>query len=73
MIDLSDTIPTMLSEQMRAASAVAMRRAIDPLNKMDDNPYIGQEWIVVASLLWNSAATLDKRLSSIFSTGGTDP
>jgi len=66
MIDLADTIPTRLPDQMRIASEDALRRAADPLNRMDDNPCIGQEWIVVASVLWSSAATLDKRLSTLF-------
>lgn len=66
MIELYDTIPTKLAEQLRSAASEALARSTDPLNKLDDNPYIGQEWLVVSSVLWSAAATLEKRLSTLF-------
>ena len=72
MIDLSDTTPTMLPEQMRAASKDALARAADPLSRLDNNPYIADEWAVVSSVLWGAAATLDQRLMSVFQIGGSD-
>jgi hypothetical protein len=71
VIDLAATIPTMLPERLRNEAREALERSADPLNKLDDNPYIGQEWLLVSSVLWSAAASLDTRLSALFEIGRT--
>jgi hypothetical protein len=71
VIDLAETIPTMLPERLRDEARDALKRSTDPLNKLDDNPYIGQEWLLVSSVLWSAAASLDVRLSALFEVGRT--
>jgi hypothetical protein len=43
-VEFSCITPMQLPEALRAASQRALRLAADPLNKLDDNPYIGEEW-----------------------------
>jgi hypothetical protein len=65
-IDLSHTIPTRLPEALRSASNQALDYAEDPLNQLDYNPYIDEEWRIVAAELASFSARLETRLAALF-------
>jgi hypothetical protein len=65
-IDLSHTIPTRLPEALRSASNQALDYAEDPLNQLDYNPYIDEEWRIVAAELASFSARLETRLATLF-------
>jgi hypothetical protein len=67
LIDLTTTIPTGLSSQLRAAAEHAVQRAIDPFNALDNNPFIGRAWIAVSIELRRFAESLDQRLAHLLS------
>ena len=71
VIDVSRVIPTRLPQALRDASDKAWGHAEDPLNPLDYNPYISEEWAIVAVELKSLAATLERRFAALFS--GTDP
>jgi hypothetical protein len=71
VIDFSRLIPTRLPQVLRDASNRALGHAEDPLNQLDYNPYIRDEWAIVAVELKALAATLERRFAALFS--GTDP
>jgi len=66
LIDLAATIPTRLSEQLRAVAEYAARQASDPFNELDNNPFIAREWVAVSIEFHNVAASLDQRLAALF-------
>jgi len=66
LIDLGATIPTDLSQQLRAAAEHAAQRAADPFNTLDNNPFIGRAWVAVSIELRRVAASLDQRLEELF-------
>jgi hypothetical protein len=66
VIDLSATTPTKLPELFREAAKEALGMSSDPLNSLDDNPFIGREWLAVSHVLWSAAASLDAALARVF-------
>jgi hypothetical protein len=66
IIGLSRSTPTRLPDALRAASRQALGHASDPLNRLDHNPYIADEWTIVANELWAMAARLEHRLGVLF-------
>jgi len=66
LIDLGATIPTGLSAQLRAAAEHAAQRAADPLNALDNNPFIARAWLAVSIELHKFATSLDQRLEELF-------
>jgi hypothetical protein len=66
LIDFEATIPTELSQRLRAAAAHAAQRAADPLNALDNNPFIAREWLLVSTELHKLAVRLDRRLETLF-------
>lgn len=65
-VDLSRMTPTQLPDALRAASDQALRHAADPLNQLDHNPYIFDEWAIVADELQALARALDRRFAALF-------
>jgi hypothetical protein len=65
-IDLAATTPTLLPDQLRAMSVDAMKRAIDPFNLLDNNPFIEHEWRIIAKELHRLAATIELRFNELF-------
>src|SRR5438309_9040639 len=61
VVDVSRTIPNRLPEALRAASKEAFEHAADPLNRLDYNPFIGEEWAIVAAEFQSLAAKLERR------------
>jgi hypothetical protein len=66
VVDFSRTIPTRLPEAQRDASERAFGHATDPLNQLDYNPYIGDEWAIVAAELQSLAGVLERRFCALF-------
>jgi len=66
VVDFSQTIPTRLPEALRAASERAFGHATDPLNQLDYNPYIGDEWAIVAAEFQSLAGVLERRFFALF-------
>ena len=66
LIDLGARIPTQVSEQLRAAADHAIRRATDPFNALDNNPFITRVWLLVSTELHTLAERLDRRLEGLF-------
>ena len=64
--DLSVTIPTRLPELLRAISHQASRLAHDPLNALDNNPFIMREWLIISQALHSAAANIEKRFDALF-------
>src|SRR6266481_3184952 len=62
VIDLALTTPTLLPDILRSAAEQALAMAADPLNALDDNPYIGREWSAVALELSAVAKSLETRV-----------
>jgi hypothetical protein len=65
-VDFSGITPTRLPEALRDASERALGHAKDPLNLLDYNPYVGDEWVLVATELQSFAALLERRLAALF-------
>src|SRR5713101_2772770 len=72
-VDLSRTTPTLLPDALRDASREALGHAADPLNQLDHNPYIGDEWAIVADELHSLANTLERRFHTLFNSRGARP
>ena len=70
IVSVSRTTPTGLPGALRCASKRALQHAADPLNQLDYNPYIADEWAIVATELWSLAAALDRRLGALFEVKG---
>lgn len=70
IVGVSRTTPTRLPGALRCASKRALQHAADPLNQLDYNPYIADEWAVVATELWSLAAALERRLGALFDIKG---
>jgi hypothetical protein len=66
VVDFSRTIPTRLPEALRDASKRAFGHATDPLNQLDYNPYIGDEWAIVAAEFQSLAGALERRFHALF-------
>jgi hypothetical protein len=66
VVDFSRTIPTRLPEALRNASERAFGHATDPLNQLDYNPYIGDEWAIVAAEFQSLAGVLERRFCALF-------
>lgn len=60
------TSPTQLHDRLMEAAAAARTAAADPLNAYDFNPYITQEWEIVAEELERTAKMVDRRLEALF-------
>lgn len=69
MIFLDKTTPTLLPDLLRKTAAEAERRAVDPLNALENNPMISREWIAVGGALRVAAEWLDTRLADLFNGG----
>ena len=65
IVDFSRTIPTRLPEALRDASKRAYGHATDPLNQLDYNPYIGDEWAIVAAEFQSLAGALERRFRAL--------
>jgi hypothetical protein len=65
LLDLSMTSPTLLPDALRAAADQALALAADPINLLDDNPFIAREWSAVAIELSAAAASLERRVFSL--------
>jgi hypothetical protein len=65
-VDLSRTTPTLLPEALRDASQRALGHANDPLNLLDYNPYVSDEWAVVAAELQSFATQLERSFTALF-------
>ena len=59
------TSPTLLPDALRAAADQALALAADPINLLDDNPFIAREWSAVAIELSAAAASLERRVFSL--------
>jgi hypothetical protein len=68
-VEFSCITPMQLPEALRAASQRALRLAADPLNKLDDNPYIGEEWRIISIELKLLAMKLENRFDALFFSG----
>lgn len=66
ILDVSHTIPNRLPEALRAASKEASAHAVDPFNELDYNPFIGDEWAIVAAEFQSLADRLDRRFHALF-------
>jgi hypothetical protein len=66
VVDVSRTIPNRLPEALRAASKQALANAADPLNRLDYNPFINEEWTIVAAEFQSFAAKLERRFHALF-------
>ena len=71
LVSVSLMTPTRLPDALRAASQQALSNATDPLNRLDYNPYIGDEWTIVANELWALAARLEHRFGVLFDGDST--
>ena len=69
VINLLRTTPTMFADRLREASKHAAQLAADPLNQLDDNPFIAREWLIVSQILWVAARDLEQRLLLLFGHG----
>jgi len=65
-LDVPRTIPTRLPEALRSASQRAFDQASDPFNKLDYNPYIADEWAIVAAEFRALADKLERRFRALF-------
>ena len=65
-IDLDQTTPTLLPDKLREAGDVALKKAVDPLNVLDNNPFIGREWLLVGLVFKIMAKDLEDRLIDLF-------
>jgi hypothetical protein len=65
-VDVLHVIPTRLPEALRNASTYAFGQASDPLNKLDYNPFIGEEWAIVATEFQSLADKLERRFRALF-------
>jgi len=65
-IDLSRSTPTQLPDALRAASENALLHAADPLNQLDHNPYICDEWEIIADEFQALARGLERRFAARF-------
>jgi len=65
-LDLAGTTPTFLPDLLRDISRQADEMARDPLNQLDNNPYITREWLIVSQILHAAAATMEKRFELLF-------
>jgi hypothetical protein len=65
-VDFSRTTPTQLPEVLRDAAKRALGYATDLLNQLDHNPFISDEWAIVAAELESLAMTLERRLCALF-------
>ena len=65
-LDLSGTTPTLLPDLLRAVSKQAGLLASDPVNALDNNPFIMREWLIVSQALHAAAATMEKRFEALF-------
>jgi hypothetical protein len=72
IVGIARTTPTRLPDALRAASRRALDSAADPLNKLDYNPCIAEEWTIVANELWAMAARLEQRLGVLFKSATAD-
>src|ERR1051326_2400246 len=50
-LDLTGTTPTFLPDVLRAVAKWAGQLAGDPLNALDNNPFIVREWLIVSQVL----------------------
>jgi len=66
---IRSTTPTLLSDELRGAAEVAESLAVDLGNALDNNPFIGEEWMAVAGEFREMARRLEIRLQSIFKGG----
>src|SRR6266851_1167648 len=69
-IDLARTTPTQLPDALRAASENALLHAADPLNQLDHNPYICDEWEIIADEFQALARALERRFAALFDGKG---
>src|SRR5437016_13005486 len=65
-LDLSATTPTLLPDLLRAVSREAADLARDPLNALDNNPFVMREWLIVSQVLHSAAASMEKRFDALF-------
>jgi hypothetical protein len=65
-VNLAATTPSLLPDQIRAASQQAFGLATEPSNAFDNNPFITREWMIVAQELRSFAAKLEDRLDMMF-------
>ena len=65
-IDLDQTTPTLLPDKLREASQIAYEKAADPLNVLDNNPFIAREWVIVGVELYAMARAIEIRLLALF-------
>ena len=65
-LDLSGTTPTLLPDLLRAVSKQAGLLASDPVNALDNNPFIMREWLIVSQAVHAAAATMEKRFEALF-------
>ena len=65
-VDFSRTTPTQLPEVLRDASKRALGYAADLLNQLDHNPFIGDEWAIVAVEFESLASVLERRFCALF-------
>lgn len=68
-INLDVTTPTLLVERLLDASLDATSKAADPLNLLDNNPFISREWLIVSQGLWNAAREMERRFTVLFDEG----
>ena len=65
-LELAKTAPTLLPDLLRSLSNQANRLATDPLNPLDNNPFITREWLVVSQVLHTAAGDMEKRFTALF-------
>jgi hypothetical protein len=65
-LELAKTAPTLLPDLLRSLSNQANRLATDPLNPLDNNPFITREWLVVSQVLHRAAGDMEKRFAALF-------
>ena len=65
-LDLTGTTPTFLPDVLRAVAKWAGQLAGDPLNALDNNPFIVREWLIVSQVLHAAAGSMEKRFEALF-------
>lgn len=65
-LELAQTVPTLLPDLLRRLSSQANGLATDPLNPLDNNPFITREWLIVSQVLHTAASDMEKRFAALF-------
>ena len=55
-----------MPDLLRAVSREAAHLARDPLNALDNNPFVMREWLIVSQVLHAAAGSMEKRFEALF-------